>query len=91
MSYFQGNIEMVSGITLGNAVGRVFSGAVTGITVGAVVDILWLTYMSGTGVYEIIPGFFAGLLAAVIISLISPAPSQEVENLFDKAIAMMKE
>ena len=30
MSYFQGNLEMVSGMTLGNAVGKFFSGAVTG-------------------------------------------------------------
>lgn len=30
MSYFQGNLEMVSGMTLGNAVGKLFSGAVTG-------------------------------------------------------------
>lgn len=30
MSYFQGNLEMVSGVTLGNALGRVFRGAVTG-------------------------------------------------------------
>lgn len=30
MSYFQGNIEMVSGVTVGNAIGRMFKGAVTG-------------------------------------------------------------
>lgn len=30
MSYFVGNIEMVSGLTPGNALGRMFSGAVTG-------------------------------------------------------------
>lgn len=30
MSYFQGNLEMVSGMTVGNAVGRLFTGAVTG-------------------------------------------------------------
>lgn len=30
MSYFQGNIEMVSGVTLGNALGRLVRGAVTG-------------------------------------------------------------
>ena len=30
MSYFQGNIEMVSGVTLGNALGRMIRGAVTG-------------------------------------------------------------
>lgn len=30
MSYFQGNLEMVSGVTVGNALGRMLSGAVTG-------------------------------------------------------------
>lgn len=30
MSYFQGNVEMVSGLTMGNAVGKMFKGAVTG-------------------------------------------------------------
>lgn len=30
MSYFQGNIEMVSGVTAGNALGRLVRGAVTG-------------------------------------------------------------
>ena len=67
-----------------------FSGAVTGIVAGAVVDILWLMYMSETGVYEIIPGFFAGLLTAYVVSLISTEPAKEVEALFDKAISMTK-
>lgn len=30
MSYFQGNLEMVSGVTVANAVGRLLTGAVTG-------------------------------------------------------------
>ena len=30
MSYFQGNLEMISGVTAGNFIGRAFSGAVTG-------------------------------------------------------------
>ncbi len=30
MSYFQGNLEMVSGVTPGNLLGRMFTGAVTG-------------------------------------------------------------
>lgn len=30
MSYFQGNLQMVSGVTLGNALGRMVRGAVTG-------------------------------------------------------------
>ncbi len=68
-----------------------FSGAVAGIITGAVVDIAWLNYMSSTGVYEIIPGFFAGLVLAVIVSIISPAPSEKVNELFDSALAMTKE
>ncbi|MBQ9629488.1 MAG: sodium/proline symporter [Synergistaceae bacterium] len=68
-----------------------FSGAAVGIFVGAAVDIAWLNYMAHTGVYEIIPGFFAGLIAAVIVSLLSPKPSHEVEELFYKAVAMTNE
>ena len=64
-----------------------FSGAVTGIAVGAAVDILWLVRLSSTGIYEIIPGFFASLLAAVVVSLCSPAPSASVTAMFDHAAA----
>ena len=62
-----------------------FGGAVTGIAVGAVVDILWLVCLSSTGIYEIVPGFFAGLIAAVLVSLLGKGPGAEVEALFDKA------
>ena len=62
-----------------------FGGAVVGIATGAIVDIGWLVLLKSTGVYEIIPGFFAGLIAAVVVSLLSKAPSQEVQDLFDKA------
>jgi sodium/proline symporter len=63
-----------------------FSGAVAGIIVGAVVDICWLAFLSGTGIYEIIPGFFASLIVAIVVSLCSPKPSQEVEELFTRAV-----
>ena len=62
-----------------------FSGAVAGIVAGAAVDILWLVFCAETGLYEIIPGFFAGLVAAVVVSLCSPAPGKDVEELFDMA------
>lgn len=65
-----------------------FGGAVAGIVVGALVDVLWLVFLKGTGVYEIIPGFFAGLLAAVIATSAGKAPSKEVEALYDTAVAM---
>lgn len=63
-----------------------FQGAVAGILVGGIVDIAWLVFLSGTGIYEILPGFACGLLAAVVTSLLTEAPSKEVEELFDCAV-----
>ena len=62
-----------------------FGGAVAGIAVGAVVDIGWLALLSSTGIYEIIPGFAAGLAAAVVFSLCKKSPGKDVEDLFDRA------
>lgn len=63
-----------------------YSGAVAGVTVGFVVDALWYAFLStSTGLYEIIPGFLCGLIAAVVVSLLSKAPSKEVTDLFDRA------
>ena len=60
-----------------------FGGALAGIIVGAGVDIAWLAWLSSTGLYEIIPGFFCGLITAVAVSLIGPAPAREVTDLYD--------
>ena len=62
-----------------------FGGALAGIVVGALVDILWLAFLAGTGVYEIVPGFAAGLIAAVAVTCVSPEPSAKVKALFDRA------
>lgn len=63
-----------------------YSGAVAGVTVGFVVDALWFAFLSTpTGLYEIIPGFLCGLIAAVVVSLLSKAPGKEVTDLFDRA------
>ncbi len=64
-----------------------FKGALTGIITGACVDALWLAFLSGTGIYEIIPGFAAGLIVTVVVSLLTKAPSKEVCDLFDKAVS----
>ena len=58
-----------------------------GILVGAVVDIAWLSFLSSTGIYEILPGFVASLIAAVAVTLLTKKPTKEVEELFDKAVA----
>ena len=61
-----------------------FSGAVAGILTGAGVDILWLIFLKNSGLYEIIPGFIASLIVAVVVSLATKAPSEEVTAIFDK-------
>jgi len=65
-----------------------FAGAVAGIVVGALVDVLWLAFMSGTGLYEIIPGFVAGCIATVAVTLCGKKPSAEVDALYDKALTV---
>ena len=70
-----------------------YKGAVAGIIVGAVVDMVWLwaplcagaTLTAATGVYEIIPGFIIGGIAAIIVTLIDKAPSDDVKAIFEKA------
>lgn len=64
-----------------------FGGAVAGIVTGAVVDILWLVLFSSTGLYELLPGFVAGGIAALVVSGITKEPSNEVKQLFDNAVA----
>ena len=61
-----------------------FAGAVAGILTGAAVDILWLAFLKDLGLYEIIPGFIASLVVAVVVSLATKAPSEEVTAVFDK-------
>ena len=63
-----------------------FFGALSGIVAGAAVDIAWLAFLAGTGLYEIIPGFAAGLIVAVVVSLVTKKPSKEVEELFDAGV-----
>ncbi|MBQ7007086.1 MAG: sodium/proline symporter, partial [Oscillospiraceae bacterium] len=60
-------------------------GAIAGIVVGAVVDIGWLVYLADTGIYELAPGFVAGMIAAVVVSLLTKAPGKDVEALFEEA------
>ena len=61
-----------------------FQGAVAGIITGALVDILWLAFFKGLGIYEIIPGFIMSTIAAVIVTLLTNAPETEVVELFEK-------
>ncbi|MBR6939450.1 MAG: sodium/proline symporter PutP [Clostridia bacterium] len=64
-----------------------YKGAVAGVLGGAVTDIVWLKFCSGTGVYELLPGFIMGFICAVVVTLIDKQPSDEVKALFDKAVS----
>lgn len=72
-----------------------YPGACAGIIVGALVDIGWLLCCTNTimpaaifntGVYEILPGFIAGGIAAIVVSLATKAPSAEVEAIYASAM-----
>lgn len=63
-----------------------YKGAIAGVVGGATIDVLWLIFLSGsTGIYELLPGFIAGLLCCFVVSMIDKAPSKEVEAIFEKA------
>lgn len=69
-----------------------YKGAIAGVLGGAIVDLLWYNLLSAeTGIYELFPGFAAGLVCAILVTLIDKAPSAEVTELFDKAITVEDE
>ena len=65
-----------------------YKGACAGVIVGAVVDVVWMLWLKPiTNIYEIIPGFICGLIAAVVVTLIDKKPSEEVTAIYDKAVS----
>ena len=77
-----------------------FKGAVAGISVGALVDIVWLIIHNSQAaaiegyngifcIYEIVPGFIAGAIAAVVVTLLDKKPTADVEALFDRAVSLV--
>ncbi|MBC8584396.1 sodium/proline symporter PutP [Youxingia wuxianensis] len=62
-------------------------GAVSGMIVGGVTVVVWenVSFLSGTGLYSLVPGFFIALAVIVLVSLIDKEPSQEVKDLFERA------
>ena len=71
-----------------------YAGAIAGIIAGAVVDIAWLLMFTSTvrealvyniGVYEIVPGFIAGLIVSVVVALATKAPDEKVLSIYAAA------
>jgi len=72
-----------------------YAGAVAGIIGGAVTDIAWLLLFTSTimepvvtdtGIYEILPGFVAGAVIAVVVTLCTKAPDAQVIRIYDTAV-----
>lgn len=64
------------------------NGALAGVIVGGLTVILWsnITVLSGTGLYELVPGFVLGLLAIVIVSVLDQAPPAEITSEYEQAL-----
>ena len=73
------------------------AGALAGMVAGAVTVVLWAEFVKKPAlaagqngwstVYEIVPGFIACALVAVLVSLADKVPSKEVQERFAKADA----
>ncbi|GAB3171433.1 sodium/proline symporter PutP [Myceligenerans halotolerans] len=60
-------------------------GALAGMVVGATVAFVWGRTELGDTLYEIVPGFVLGALVAIVVSLITPAPSEAIREEFAEA------
>ncbi|WP_078550233.1 sodium/proline symporter PutP [Litchfieldia alkalitelluris] len=58
-------------------------GALAGMITGAITVVIWSNI--GSDLYEIVPGFIISTIAVFIVSLVTEAPSQEIQDEFEKA------
>ena len=63
-----------------------YKGAVAGVVSGFVVDLGWLLpgLTASTGIFEIVPGFIASFIIAVIVAKCTAAPNTKAVEIFDK-------
>ena len=62
-------------------------GALAGMLSGAVMVFVWKFVISGFGgafaIYELLPAFIISLVLTIVVSLITPAPSKELQETFE--------
>ena len=72
-----------------------YKGAVTAILSGFISSILWMvlfnleyygftSVIANTSLYELVPAFIIGILAGVVVSLLTEAPDKEITDVFDQ-------
>jgi len=65
------------------------AGATAGMIAGAITVVVWKQLSGGIfDLYEILPGFLVNLVVAVVISLATPKPGQEIDDEFDRAVEL---
>lgn len=63
-------------------------GALAGIVIGGTTVVIWGNISGGIfELYEIIPGFILAWIAIVVVSLVTPEPSQTIQDGFEKGVA----
>lgn len=64
-----------------------FAGALAGMVTGAATVLIWHSFIKPLGgvfgVYELLPAFILGLVAIVVVSLLTKAPDKEIVEEFD--------
>ena len=62
-------------------------GALAGMLTGAITVLIWHTFIKPLGgffaVYELLSAFVLSLIAIIVVSLLTKAPSKEVTDEFD--------
>ena len=70
-------------------------GAIAGMVSGGVMVFLWKFVISRLGgafaIYELLPAFIVGLIAIVVVSLLTKAPDSEITDEFDAVAKEVKE
>lgn len=66
-----------------------WQGALAGMLSGGLMVFVWKYIISPLGgvfgIYELLPAFLISLVVCVVVSLVTPAPSAEIEAEFDAA------
>lgn len=62
------------------------AGALAGMVLGGATVVLWKNFMGHTGLYEIFPGFLAGLLGVAVVSYFGGDRDEEVAAQFDRVM-----
>ena len=69
-------------------------GALAGMVVGGATVFIWKYMVRPLGgawnIYELLPAFLLALAAIIIVSLLTPAPSKEIQDEFDEVKAICK-